>query len=118
MMNSPARAILPALLAQLAEQLTLNQRVVGSSPTGGISPKTAENMARTAENKGFSPSATLPHPAPLSGTEKHSSAPQLSPKSPHGRSPRLAAVIDACDHLPEAIPDGIMAMIGAARERP
>ncbi len=26
----------PALLAQLAEQLTLNQRVVGSSPTGGI----------------------------------------------------------------------------------
>ena len=28
---------LSALLAQLAEQLTLNQRVVGSSPTGGIS---------------------------------------------------------------------------------
>ena len=26
-----------ALLAQLAEQLTLNQRVVGSSPTRGIS---------------------------------------------------------------------------------
>jgi hypothetical protein len=25
----------PAPLAQLAEQLTLNQRVVGSSPTGG-----------------------------------------------------------------------------------
>ena len=28
-----------ASLAQLAEQLTLNQRVVGSSPTGGTFPK-------------------------------------------------------------------------------
>src|SRR5262245_20541322 len=36
--DGPSRLdILPALLAQLAEQLTLNQRVVGSSPTGGTS---------------------------------------------------------------------------------
>jgi hypothetical protein len=31
------RVSIPALLAQLAEQLTLNQRVSGSSPEGGIS---------------------------------------------------------------------------------
>ncbi len=33
----------PALLAQLAEQLTLNQRVVGSSPTGGT-PHTGQRV--------------------------------------------------------------------------
>ena len=35
--KSSCRASIPALLAQLAEQLTLNQRVSGSSPEGGIS---------------------------------------------------------------------------------
>ena len=41
----PSFASLQALLAQLAEQLTLNQRVVGSSPTGGTSASVRPIMA-------------------------------------------------------------------------
>ena len=37
-----------ALLAQLAEQLTLNQRVVGSSPTGGTQKALRNNDLRKA----------------------------------------------------------------------
>ncbi len=45
-----------ALLAQLAEQLTLNQRVEGSSPSGGIGVRRRHNPTRCVKplgNKGF-----------------------------------------------------------------
>ena len=45
MINHPSS--LSASLAQLAEQLTLNQRVVGSSPTGGTSDRSRQTTTGT-----------------------------------------------------------------------
>ena len=59
----------PALLAQLAEQLTLNQRVVGSSPTGGISDRRRLKPARSVKPlifQGFFRCPQQPHPIGLS----------------------------------------------------
>src|SRR5690348_16173185 len=107
--DGPSRLdILPALLAQLAEQLTLNQRVVGSSPTGGTAFLTPENRPKSAGNKGIASSAPLPHPALSIGTDRHrpapagaSTTPQNTPRSIPQNDPRLEAVIDAWDGLPE-----------------
>jgi hypothetical protein len=43
-----------------------------------------------------------------------SDTPQITPRSATHDDPRLAAVIEAWNRLPEATRAGIMAMIGAA----
>ena len=109
----------PALLAQLAEQLTLNQRVVGSSPTGGISVSTRQHPPRNVQTPSFpvfrAPS-TQEHSIPSTRPEATDNVQKRPPKTPQ-HAPQdsdLAAVIEAWDHLPEAIRAGIVAMVKAA----
>jgi hypothetical protein len=116
----------PALLAQLAEQLTLNQRVEGSSPSGGISTISRQN---TSESE-------CERPRPYStrrlapSMQKHSilsSRPEANDRGPERplratqsatrslpEDAELAAVVEAWDRLPEAIRAGIVAMVKAA----
>ena len=47
-----------ALLAQLAEQLTLNQRVAGSSPAGGISASSRRDTSNCVKAKGLRQAAS------------------------------------------------------------
>ena len=88
--------------------LTLNQRVVGSSPTGGISVQIQESR-RTPENQGVSSFSGSPHPAQVIGTCRHGSedaGDRITPKSPHAHRtecPRLAAINELLETLPEAI---------------
>jgi hypothetical protein len=86
-----------ALLAQLAEQLTLNQRVAGSSPAGGISASSRQDTSNCVKAKGLrqaaSPSQSSRHATesdinrPLRATH---SATRLLPDDPD-----LASVLDA-----------------------
>ena len=62
----PNRYTLPASVAQSAEQLTLNQRVLGSSPSGGIDeagpPAREEDPPRIASEQVRGPEEAVPTP--------------------------------------------------------
>src|SRR5271157_2990136 len=108
-----------ALLAQLAEQLTLNQRVVGSSPTGGICNRSRQDTSRRVNDKGLRQT-----PPPLeSGQDATESDTIRPPRATQGATHLLpydrdlATVAAAWSELPEAIRAGILAMVKAASLR-
>ena len=119
----PSSSTLPALLAQLAEQLTLNQRVVGSSPTGGIFDSKRLQTSVCVESPCFprsSPPSTQEH-STLSVRQEETGSdcdrPQTATENATRllpRDPALAAVNEAWDRLPEALRAGIAAMVKAA----
>ncbi len=112
-----------ALLAQLAEQLTLNQRVVGSSPTGGTpesgrtnpsKPVAPHDLRQTQQEppSRLNPTASdriRPPRATRGATRVCAVAPALDD------NPGLAAVVEAWPDLPEALKAGILAMVKAAQ---
>ncbi len=107
-----------ALLAQLAEQLTLNQRVVGSSPTGGISASSRQDTSKCVNAKGLRRTAS-PQRSSQSATESDMTRPQRATQGTTRLlpdNPDLAAVVAAWPSLPEAIKAGIVAMVKAARD--
>ena len=67
-----------ALLAQLAEQLTLNQRVVGSSPTGGISASNRQDTSKRVNPKGLR-QAESPQRSSQGATESDTTRPSRYP---------------------------------------
>jgi hypothetical protein len=123
----------PALLAQLAEQLTLNQRVVGSSPTGGISV----SRRRGTSEGDHAPSFPVPR---VACTQKHSiRSSRLEPtRNGSKRLPRatecataayiyasgatialpsdLSEIASAWMHLPKAIRVGILAIVRTSKK--
>ena len=70
-----------ALLAQLAEQLTLNQRVVGSSPTGGISASNRQDTSKRVNPKGLR-QAESPQRSSQGATESDTTRPSRATRGP------------------------------------
>ncbi len=100
----------------MAEQMTLNQRVVGSSPTRG-NPA----CSRQDASKGFSANGlrqpTHAHRSSQQATENNAVRPLratrvATPLLPD--DPDLAAVVVAWPDLPDALRAGILAIIKAA----
>ena len=118
-----------ALLAQLAEQLTLNQRVVGSSPTGGTSDRSRIKPTGSVKTSSFTErnaSSSLAHPIPSLrqyATDSDSKRPPTASENAGGLAsaldvtgdPDLAAVVATWPELPEALKAGIVAMVKALR---
>src|SRR5271157_3381954 len=105
-----------ALLAQLAEQLTLNQRVVGSSPTGGISASDRQDTSKRVNPKGLR-RAESPQRSSQGATESDTTRPSRATRGatrPLPDDPDLAAMVAAWPELPEAIRAGLLAMVRAA----
>ena len=108
-----------ALLAQLAEQLTLNQRVVGSSPTGGTSASDRQNTSRPGISSDLRRTARTAEGGSTRLNPTHSDMTRPS-RATQGAThllpddPGLAAVVEAWPELPDAIKAGIVAMVRAA----
>ncbi|MDE2100036.1 MAG: tyrosine-type recombinase/integrase [Patescibacteria group bacterium] len=107
--------------------LTLNQRVVGSSPTGGIHAGKRTDAQGSAAKPSLAvistPSAPM-HSVQQSRTDAHQSGykrPSCATESATGllpemlpADPALMEVVNAWDRLPEAVRAGIVAMVKAA----
>jgi hypothetical protein len=116
----------PALLAQLAEQLTLNQRVVGSSPTGGISVNSRRDTTASGESaslSGFLSSSAQEHSTLAlrqEPTDNDDLGSERPPRATAGATdglpndPDLTLINEAWHTLPEALRAGILAMVKAA----
>src|SRR5262249_45004745 len=116
---------------------TLNQRVVGSSPTGGIDDKTRPDAHGSAQvpslsvvSDSSSSGRSARHRAPADGVcaPKRLLRATESATGDHDgirsgatgalpADPDLAAVVAAWDRLPEAVKAGIVAMVQAAASK-
>jgi hypothetical protein len=94
-------------------RLTLNQRVVGSSPTGGTSASSRQNTSKRVSSKWLRQTA---HPCE-SRHDTSESDTTRPPRATHGATqlpsddPDLAAIVAAWPDLPETIKAGIMGMV-------
>ena len=117
----------PALLAQLAEQLTLNQRVVGSSPTGGTFDSSGQHKPVQAQPPHLS-AVTTPSSTNLSSPtsrQYRSTKVQSSPggatasatgilEVPKALPADLQSIVDAWPELSQAVRAGIVDMVKAS----
>jgi hypothetical protein len=117
---------IPALLAQLAEQLTLNQRVVGSSPTGGTSDTTRQGTTESVENpciSGNSTSSTEDQSTLASRQQPTNDEMNRPLRATFGATgllpsdPDLALINESWPNLPDAVKSTILMLVRASQAK-